>query len=232
MKQWKSDWTPAPFVVEAGKPTSKSRIKKIDGNSALEITYSKGKFGGNSTAFWNIKFPPQECAVVSYHIMFDKKFDFVKGGKLPGLGGGTHNTGKKKPTGEDGFSIRTMWRRGGKMVNYVYHPNQPENYGEDFGWRDNNGDDVLLKPGKWYTIQTKINLNTPGLADGVIETRLSGAQVFYGDDFEFRKTADLKLDTFLFQTFFGGDSKDWAPSKKQKAYFDEFIIRECGPAMQ
>ncbi|MEK7523400.1 MAG: hypothetical protein AAB588_00025, partial [Patescibacteria group bacterium] len=65
MKQWKSDWTPAPFVVEAGKPTSKSRIKKIDGNSALEITYSKGKFGGNSTAFWNIKFPPQECAVVS-----------------------------------------------------------------------------------------------------------------------------------------------------------------------
>lgn len=230
ISDWKSDWTPPSFVVESGRPTKQSRIKKIDQNSALEITYPKKKFGGNSTAFWNLKLPPEDCAVLSYHLLFDKKFDFVKGGKLPGLGGGTHNTGKKKPTGFDGFSVRTMWRAGGRMVQYVYHPNQPENHGEDFAWQ-HEGEAVSLTPGEWYTIETEVRLNDVGERNGVIKTRLSGRQVFYGDDFELRKTPELKLDAMLFQTFFGGDSADWAPKKKQKAYFDEVIVRACAPSM-
>ena len=52
------------------------------------------------------------------------RIDFVKGGKLPGLFGGEGNTGGGIPTGMDGFSARMMWRGSGRVVQYVYYPDQ------------------------------------------------------------------------------------------------------------
>ncbi|MFD2883352.1 polysaccharide lyase [Pseudomonas lini] len=51
-----------------------------------------------------LKQPGRECLILTYELKFDKKiFNFVKGGKLPGLYGGTGNTGGKIPNGHDGF---------------------------------------------------------------------------------------------------------------------------------
>lgn len=52
--------------------------------------------------------------LVSYELAFDADFDWVKGGKLPGIRGGPSLegcSGGKEPTGTDCFSTRLMWRR-------------------------------------------------------------------------------------------------------------------------
>ena len=46
---------------------------------------------------------------LTYRVRFADEFNFVKGGKLPGLVGGEANTGGRVPTGRDGWSARMMW---------------------------------------------------------------------------------------------------------------------------
>jgi len=53
--------------------------------------------------------------MLTYDIAFDENFDFVKGGKLPGLRGGANNgcEGGSQPNGTDCWSTRLMWRKNG-----------------------------------------------------------------------------------------------------------------------
>ena len=54
--------------------------------------------------------------LLSYEMAFEEGFDWVKGGKLPGLRGGLNSTGcsgGKLASGMDCFSARLMWRRNG-----------------------------------------------------------------------------------------------------------------------
>jgi hypothetical protein len=53
---------------------------------------------------------PVDEAWLSYRLRFPDGFDFVKGGKLPGLFGGTVTSGRHIPDGTNGFSTRYMWR--------------------------------------------------------------------------------------------------------------------------
>ncbi|KAG8806240.1 hypothetical protein FRC17_005111, partial [Serendipita sp. 399] len=58
---------------------------------------------------------------LSYSVYFPPDFDFVKGGKLPGLYGGR----QRCSGGDDAldcFSTRLMWRGGGKGELYLYAP--------------------------------------------------------------------------------------------------------------
>ncbi len=55
--------------------------------------------------------------MVTYELAFDSGFDWVKGGKLPGLRGGLNSTGCSGGNQADGlscFSTRLMWRRSGQ----------------------------------------------------------------------------------------------------------------------
>lgn len=57
-----------------------------------------------------------QSMMISYEVAFDANFDWVKGGKLPGLRGGPNATGcsgGNEPTGTDCFSARIMWRKNG-----------------------------------------------------------------------------------------------------------------------
>ncbi|KAG8799096.1 hypothetical protein FRC16_005838 [Serendipita sp. 398] len=58
---------------------------------------------------------------LSYSVYFPPDFDFVKGGKLPGLYGG-HRKCSGGDDALDCFSTRLMWRGGGKGELYLYAP--------------------------------------------------------------------------------------------------------------
>ena len=61
--------------------------------------------------------------ILFVQIMFGSGFDFVKGGKLPGLfGGGVSCSGGAES--EECFSTRFMWRRDGEGEVYGYLPNE------------------------------------------------------------------------------------------------------------
>ena len=213
------------------------RVRIVDtgenhGN-AMEVTYPAGRYGaGGTSAFLSdIQFgmglpKPYEELYVSYDIRFADGFDFVKGGKLPGLCGSNStqlaslgcNTGGGIPTGYDGWSARGMWREDGALENYIYHAGQRNYFADDELW------DVSATPGVWHNVQHRVVLNTTGQKNGILEAWFDGTKVLSITNLEYRKVDDVGINLFYFSTFFGGNDSSWAPSTDQTMNFDNFII--------
>ena len=88
----------------------------------LRVTYPEGSFshdtgGAQFYSLWNTTDGSNfRTMMVSYELAFDSNFDWVKGGKLPGLRGGLNSTGCSGGNQADGlscFSTRLMWRKDG-----------------------------------------------------------------------------------------------------------------------
>lgn len=88
----------------------------------LEVTYPQGSFshdtgGAQLFSLWNTSDGSQfHSVLLTYEVAFDSDFDFVKGGKLPGLRGGPDPngcSGGNASTGSNCFSTRLMWRKQG-----------------------------------------------------------------------------------------------------------------------
>ena len=152
-------------------------------------------------------------------------FEFVKGGKFPGIAGGETNAGGHVPTGKDGWSVRMMWDGKGRLVQYVYHPDQPGQYGDVLFWKPA----VQIERGKWHTVQTMVKINTPGKRDGHITSWLNGDVVLDEGEFRFRDVEGLKIERFNFVSFFGGNGTDWAPDKDEFIYIDDIRLSVTPP---
>lgn len=110
-----------------------------------------------------------------------------------------------------------MWRENGCAVQYVYHPDQPGSFGEDFRWS------VRFRPGVWHRIEHVVVMNAPGERDGVILGWIDGRLVLERRDLRFRDTAGLAIDLVYFSTFFGGGDRTWAPDSDQFVEFDDLV---------
>ncbi|MGK7888382.1 MAG: polysaccharide lyase [Leptolyngbyaceae cyanobacterium] len=167
--------------------------------------------------------PPQEQLRLSYYLRFSDNFDFVKGGKLPGLYGGTANSGGHIPDGTDGFSTRFMWRQNGAGEVYAYLPTS-DHYGTSLGqgnWQ--------FQPGQWHHLVQEVRLNQPGQANGIIRVWLDDQLVLDQTDVVFRTTEQLQIDGIFFSTFFGGGDLSWATPQAVYADFAAFSIARLDP---
>ncbi len=230
---WGILWGPSP-ADDAELTTGRTAF---EGHS-LRVHYKKDVVGPDGGLQYlmdltKVSIPPRESAYLRYYVRFDPDFDFVRGGKLPGLVGANANTGGHKPNGMDGWSARMMWRPNGKIVQYVYHPDQPTEYGEDFEW-NYGGCPRFFTPGKWQCVETFVQMNTPGKKDGIIRSWLDGEKALEVTNIRFRDTDKLKIDKMYFSTFFGGNDPSWAPPKDEYVTFDNFVIAEnyIGPDAQ
>jgi chitinase len=195
-------------------------------NHYISLSFPKGEFGTKkSGAQWKVEIPKHDDVTLSYKVRFGENFDFVKGGKLPGLAGGTANTGSKKPNGSDGWSARMMWRKNGDIVQYVYHPDQSGNFGEDFPW-DYQGKQSQFVPGKWHDISTRVVMNSPGKKDGKIFSWIDGDLALVQTNLRFRDKDSLGIDILYFSSFFGGGDSSWSSSKNEHIDFDDFIVEK------
>ncbi len=233
--QINQDWNNPPRIMGADSgrcnivedPLDKSR-------HVFEIKYPKGKIGQEEHgggAQWRFKFDKSylKCTI-EYQVMFPAGFDFVKGGKLPGLCGGTSPAGGKKSDGSDGFSARIMWRERGEIFQYMYWMEraQEKNWGDDFPWKDLESKEQKsfgFIPGQWHTLKTEITMNAPGERDGQIISWLDGKLALDQKGAFRAKGATFGIDSFNFTTFFGGNMPDWAPTKDEVAYFADFVIK-------
>lgn len=103
------------------KPPSVPASQNITG-PVLETTYPAGSFshdtgGAQWYNLWNTTDGSTfGTMLVTYEVAFDAGFDWVKGGKLPGIRGGLNSSGCSgghESTGKDCFSTRLMWRKNG-----------------------------------------------------------------------------------------------------------------------
>jgi hypothetical protein len=168
---------------------------------------------------------------------FDPAFPWVRGGKLPGICGGTCPSGGARVTGRDGWSVRTMWRPRGAGEVYAYIL-PPQEYGTELGlgaWS--------FLPGQWHRLTLELILNHAEMADGPVGGRSAGdglgggrsagdglvsgrsaadgsvrvwvdeppagAPTFEAGGLTFRGDA-TGATTLFFSTFFGGHDASWA----------------------
>jgi hypothetical protein len=221
----RADWLNPTWEngVSQGRAVIIGEPEAYEGRS-LRIHYPAGSVGPQpGGAQWQLHFNRSyEELYCSYRIRFGHGFGFVKGGKLPGLAGGGANAGGHKPDGSDGWSARIMWRQRGQIVHYVYHPDQPSIYGQDYDW--NVEGRHLFTPGVWQRVEHRIVMNTPGRNDGIIQGWLDGFLALDVEGLRFRDTESFAIDLFYFSTFFGGNDPTWAPRRDEHVDFDDFVI--------
>jgi len=196
------------------------RVYYPAGSASPSVSRSQGVALGGGQFYANLNLPAQTALRLSYAVRFSEDFDFVKGGKLPGLYGGTGNSGGKIPDGTDGFSTRLMWRRAGAGELYVYLPTS-EKYGTSLdrgAW--------TFEPGVWYRIEQEIVLNQPDQADGRARVWVDGERVINQEGLQFRTVDALKIDGLFFSTFFGGGDASWSTPKDVYVDFADFSVSE------
>ena len=163
--------------------------------------------------------PPTNALHLRYYVRFSEGFDFVKGGKLPGLFGGTdHFSGGAIPDGTNGFSTRYMWRTNGDGEAYAYLPTS-DLYGTEIGrgrWR--------FQPGQWHCLEQRVALNTPGSDDGRLTVWVDGRMLVDERALRYRTTDALQIRGIFFSTFFGGGDPTWATPRDAHADFAAFVL--------
>ncbi|MDI1442647.1 hypothetical protein QHF85_01335 [Polyangium sp. 6x1] len=211
-----------------GLDEGRASIVDEAGNRFLRVTYPSGEVGPANGGV-QFKVPLGQTyqeLFLAYRVRFGAGFAFVKGGKLPGLVGGSAPTGCVEDT--TGFSARMMWRTGGAAVQYMYFPEKNNDCGDDYDYMS-GGSATHFEPGTWHTVEHRLVMNTPGQHDGILAAWFDGAPVLDEQAFLYRLAgATYGIDALYFSTFFGGSDASWAPPSAQTVDYDDFTI-STGP---
>ncbi|MFW5785230.1 MAG: polysaccharide lyase [Chitinispirillaceae bacterium] len=232
--EWKKDWGIA-FTSRCEEAQQITSAVPGAGKYALRVGYPKGGVGPGETG---MQFPVDFSRIDSmpvkqfdslylrYYVKFEDNFDFRKGGKLPGLMGGNESwkrSGGDQPDGTNGWTLRFMWRTGGKAVVYSYLP--PGTYGGE-QWGLDIDLNTTFSTGKWHCIEQYVGINDVGKENGQLYVWIDGKQVLELDDVLYR-TVDNdagRIGGFYFSTFHGGNTPDWGPKNDSYAQFDGFVV--------
>jgi len=204
----------------------------------IDVIYPAGSYKpsaspqGGFGLYTNHKLTSQ--AVFQYGVYFPAGFNFVKGGKLPGLYGGKRSCSGGDPA-YDCFSTRLMWRENGLGELYLYANREaqdpaicqnPANYcNPEFGWSLNKGA-FRFPANAWTNVEERVVLNTPGQRNGQLVIRINGQEVIRYNNIVFRiaQYPNMAIDGLDVETFFGGGSPDWATPTRQVTKFRDFIL--------
>jgi hypothetical protein len=192
------------------------RAKYYKGGASPSASRRVGVKEGGGQFLGSLENGPVDHLFLRYYVRFPNDFDFVKGGKLPGLYGGTEISGGRIPDGTNGFSTRFMWRTGGQGEVYAYMPSSPK-----FGTSLGRGSWTFAR-GRWQCIEQELLLNTPGQLNGVVRAWLDGEPVYSNERLLIRTSPSLQIEGVFFSTFFGGGDESWAPPSDTYADFASF----------
>ncbi|PIL32927.1 hypothetical protein GSI_05045 [Ganoderma sinense ZZ0214-1] len=144
--------------------------------------------------------------VFGYSVLFEEGFEFVKGGKLPGIYG----------VGELYAYLPQTDRNTERLLlvppQSIQHP--------DYGFSVGRGA-FSFTPGQWTRVTQRVKMNSFGKQDGEIEVYINGQSVLCASGLELRTNEgpDGRVQGLHMQTFFGGHTPDWASPKDQRAWF-------------
>ncbi|MBD3897699.1 hypothetical protein IEI94_17725 [Halomonas sp. ML-15] len=158
-------------------------------------------------------------ACLRYQVRFADGFDFVRGGKLPGIYGGEGPSGGETADGENGFSMRFMWREEGQGELYEYVVNQDEDHGASVGrglWH--------FPTGRWVTVEQEVVLNHPERDDGIARVWIDGEPVLEQRGIVYRTSPQVGIEGMMFSSFFGGHGEGWRTPHDQYADFSDFRL--------
>jgi len=199
--------------------------------NVMQVFYAADSYihQNNSGARWQMDIGSHDDLYFAYDVYFEPDAEFVRGGKLPGLSSvGVYSDAGVRPDGTDSsrWTGTLMWHENGEIRQYVYHANQPGNYGQNMYWNQGPNGQVYFQRGKWNRVEMHYKMNTPGVLDGSLQAWFNGVKVLDTNSIMYRMPGgeNLKIGTLQFLSFYGGSDMTWAPSTDQHIYFDNFVI--------
>lgn len=203
--------------------------KGIDGSTGIKASYV-GFDKGSERIVKNIRLPQSyKEATLNYAVAFDEDFQFPRGGKLHGLAPVKKITGGK-PMQKDGWSARICFKKNGVVTSYVYHQDLKGKYGEG-----KSSPSFYFKKGQYYQMAIYVKINMPASAsNGEVIIYANGKEISSYKGLQLRAVEgkDTEINNFLFSTFHGGNSPDFAPKDSNGnfttvyAWFDNFEVYE------
>lgn len=240
------DGAPAMHIhYDAGSYDLKTSPASIKGGFSF-FTPGPAKGGSGTTPAVDLA-AINACEVsFGYSAKFSSGFEWVKGGKMPGLMGGTSwdtavtASGGNHPT--DGFSTRLMFRPEGQGELYLYIPpgdnrsnlcgktgtgqcSGPDaGNGKTYGATVGTGN-FHFQAGAWTTVREVIHLNTPGQRDGWAKVYVNGASdpSISITDISFGGSG-TKFYGEQMQSFLGGHDPSWANKDPQDLWLKDFSV--------
>ncbi|EGG22934.1 phosphoribosylamine-glycine ligase [Cavenderia fasciculata] len=221
----------------------KDLITLVDNDTAFRAKYPAGSYKPSATprgGFGWYSSPESVFAsnvsCFSFRVRFPTGFNYVKGGKLPGLwigetgaNGGTHI--------DDGSSVRIMWRAVGSSEVYLYVPSdQLPAFYQLPGYVDtgDTGDSVwrgsfqYVTGTEWNNITLSVAMNTfaaNGTAnyDGYLAVQINGVKQSY-NQMKWIGVKDKLINGLMMQSFFGGSDTSWASPTDQYVDYSQFTM--------
>ena len=189
------------------------------GTSIFKGAYRAGQFGGSGDGhIVRLRIAPGSEYIFEYRFRFDPGFDFSRGGKIPGLGGGNAPSGCEASTGV-GFTARSMWRQQGRLIGYIYDMDQSGECGNAIETGFN------FAVGRWYQVRQRIKLNTGSSRNGVLQLWIDDRQVINRSNMGWMAAApDRRIDRVFLDFFFGGSTADWSPSRACSISFTDVYV--------
>ncbi|KAG1829088.1 hypothetical protein EV424DRAFT_1470861 [Suillus variegatus] len=192
----------------------------------LQVTYAAGTYGSVDSgaqwySLWNTTDGSQfQSMLLSYELAFDSNFNWVQGGKLPGLRGGSDVddcSGGVQANGTNCFSARLMWRKNaqGEVYAYTLTPNNicsDSNIicNSDYGVSIDRGS-FGFETGHWSRITILVQLNNDSLvANGNIILYFNDVQALSQQNLYFRTVNNVAI---------GGLYFSWATPQTVHTYY-------------
>ncbi|KAJ7740244.1 hypothetical protein DFH07DRAFT_905486 [Mycena maculata] len=209
------DWPPPSIAWEAFYPQGSI-------NPSASIPGGFGFYLSGPSAFASRLESGATHIVLSYRMMLQTEWEWVKGGKLPGIFGGEGDfsyacTGGRQDNRCKCFNIRPMWRSKGHGELYTYLPLTPNNREKliavppsskenaDYGFSvGRNAFTFNTAVGRWISLAFRVKLNAVGCEDGELELWVDGKSVINVSGLTFRDSEHSRIKGGHFQTFFGG----------------------------
>jgi hypothetical protein len=231
---WETRW--GIKFIDRGS-SSQVITNAFDGGKSLWVEYPAGGVGPKETG---VQFPMvlddmpgiskgyYDELYLRYYIKFEEGFDFGQGGKLPGLMGGGDSwtrSGGNQPDGTNGWTLRFMWRTGGRIVVYAYVPKSENGKYSSETWGQDLDCSFIAEPGKWHCIEQYVNVGTSNKDNGKLKVWIDGIIRLDISDIRFwdEENNSGRIGGIYFSTFHGGNTRDWAPANTSHAQFDGFV---------
>lgn len=238
------------------RPIFGTRLKNYEvtqykNETVFKVFYPKGSYSPSKNPVGGVGFfaSPKQIfmaneVIFKYQVLFDKSFDPVSGGKLPGLfiGKGIQRkdmTGASGGTHTNAASCRIAWRTNLTAEAYVYVPQQQhQNYYNISGLVLNEkfGDSLWRGLFHFYktiwndvSIRLKMNTFTNGLPnyDGELEITINNITQKF-NQFIWRIDPNYTLSAIIFETFFGGSQATTATPNDTWTYFKNIKLQKLG----
>ncbi len=207
-------------------------VRKYD---PVRVKHPKGHTGenGGGGLIENIQLPPADQYYLDYTVMFENEFDWYgnpRGGKLPGLAGGT-GTGGCRNIDPRGWSARQVWHGAGEGRLYLYHQNRGTGCGDPTTWKNPDGSTFKFEKNKFYRITQRVKVNTPNQPNGEDQVWVNGVQVAYRNNLTFRGAvapSEARVSMLKYHSYFGGKSP-YAPDYDSYLQYGTLFVMSCTP---